>query len=258
METTTRQTVPVVGRFYHYKTTTPLLNFTRVFVSVGKFYHWGALPALELLIDNGLYNLTFPPPPPSSPPSPPKPVGNSATISIDASTTGQEFNHVWKRSFGSGHAALGLRKDWQAQLARAANELGLQGVRQHGLLDDDVGIVVGHRQYNWTNVDILWDAIRATNSSPIVELSFMPSLLANCSWDGDHDSGWIPGSHNITRPGTSKCSQSMHYGGVTMPPAVWDDWYHLVRAVVEHAVSRYGVDEVRNHWEFEVWNGESC
>ena len=24
----------------------------------GKFYHWGALPALELLIENGLYNLT--------------------------------------------------------------------------------------------------------------------------------------------------------------------------------------------------------
>ena len=24
----------------------------------GKFYHWGALPALELLIENGLYNLS--------------------------------------------------------------------------------------------------------------------------------------------------------------------------------------------------------
>jgi xylan 1,4-beta-xylosidase len=48
----------------------------------------------------------------------------------------------------------------------------------------------------------------------------------------------------------------MFYGGVTMPPAIWADWYHLVRALVEHAVSRYGVEEVRDHWAFEVWNGE--
>jgi len=85
----------------------------------------------------------------------------------------------------------------------------------------------------------------------------MPSLLANCSWDGDHDAGWIPGSRNITRPGAQKCSQSMYYGGVTMPPAIWDDWYHLVRSLVEHAVSRYGVEEIRDHWAFEVWNGKS-
>lgn len=105
-------------------------------------------------------------------------------------------------------------------------------------------------------MDILWDAIHAANATPIVELSFMPSLLANCSWDGDHDAGWIPGSHNITRPGAPKCSQSLFYGGVMMPPVVWADWYHLVRALVEHAVSRYGIEEVRDNWAFEVWNGK--
>ena len=114
----------------------------------GKFYHWGALPALELLIENGLYNVT-PPVPLPTPPSPPNPSppGNTVTISVDASGKGQTFNHVWKNSFGSGHAALGLRKDWQQQLLRASTELGLRGVRQHGLLDDDIGIVVGYRQY---------------------------------------------------------------------------------------------------------------
>ena len=126
-------------------------------------------------------------------------------------------------------------------------------MRQHGLLDDDIGIVVGYRTYNWTNVDLLWDAIRAANSRPIVELSFMPSLLANCSWDGDHDANWT-GSHNISRPGTQHCSQSMFYGGVTMSPTSWGDWYHLVHALVGHAVSRYGLAEVRDHWAFEVWN----
>ena len=46
-------------------------------------------------------------------------------------------------------------------LHQAAGELGLQGVRFHGLLDDDVGVVVAKRTYNFTNVDAIWDVIRA-------------------------------------------------------------------------------------------------
>jgi hypothetical protein len=124
-------------------------------------YHWGALPALELLIENNMYNVTpsiQPPAPPSppnpSPPPPPPPTGHTVTISVDASSDGQPFNHVWKSSFGSGHAALGLRADWQQQLRRASTELGLRGVRQHGLLDDDIGIVVGYRQYHKASLGV--------------------------------------------------------------------------------------------------------
>jgi hypothetical protein len=106
-----------------------------------------------------------PPPPPGPPPPAPPPPSGGVTVTVDASGSGAKpFSHVWKRSFGSGHAALGLRDDWQWALKRAANELGLQGVRQHGLLDDDMGVVVGHRTYNWTNVDKLWDAIRAAGA----------------------------------------------------------------------------------------------
>lgn len=43
--------------------------------------------------------------------------------------------------FGSGHAALALRQDWQQQLNRTATELGARSVRFHGIFDDDVGIV---------------------------------------------------------------------------------------------------------------------
>ena len=175
-------------------------------------------------------------------------------VTVDASGSGAKpFSHVWKRSFGSGHAAVGLRDDWQYALQRAANELGLRGVRQHGLLDDDIGVVVGHREYNWTNVDKLWNAIRAAGARPIVELSFMPSLLANCSWHKDRDQPWIPGSHNISRPGTDECQETLYYGGVTAQPTDWDDWYHLVAALVQHAVDKYGIDEIRNEWAFEVW-----
>ena len=70
--------------------------------------------------------------------------GASVTIHLDAaaaaaSSTPAPLPHMWKRCFGSGHAALGLRDDWVGQLKQARDELGLQGVRQHGLFDDDMG-----------------------------------------------------------------------------------------------------------------------
>ena len=47
--------------------------------------------------------------------------------------------HFWEHTVGSGHATLGLRADWQAQLKRTHDELGMKHVRFHGLLSDDMG-----------------------------------------------------------------------------------------------------------------------
>ena len=77
-------------------------------------------------------------------------------VSVDLRDTGNSrpFVHRWKKSFGSGHAALTLRDDWREHLSRAVTELGLTGVRYHGLFDDDMGPVVtidaqGAFAYNW-------------------------------------------------------------------------------------------------------------
>lgn len=37
------------------------------------------------------------------------------------------------------------------------------------------------------------------------------------------------------------------------PPSDQAEWANLIRAIVEHWISRYGVEEVRS-WYFEVWN----
>lgn len=55
--------------------------------------------------------------------------GVTVTVGVDTTVPVQPFVHKWKRSFGSGHAALTLRKDWRAHLQQAATELGLTGVR---------------------------------------------------------------------------------------------------------------------------------
>ena len=56
-------------------------------------------------------------------------------VRVDLSKT-VPFEHYWKRSFGSGHATLTLRNDWRRQLKQAIADLGLQGIRHHGIFDE--------------------------------------------------------------------------------------------------------------------------
>ena len=56
----------------------------------------------------------------------------AVVVGLDGAGAPQPLPHTWKRIFGSGHAALGLREDWKQQLKQARDDLGLQGVRQHG------------------------------------------------------------------------------------------------------------------------------
>ncbi|MGH8895280.1 MAG: GH39 family glycosyl hydrolase, partial [Actinomycetes bacterium] len=44
------------------------------------------------------------------------------------------------------------------------------------------------------------------------------------------------------------------YGAIISPPRDWDRWADLVTALTTHLVDRYGLDEVRDRWSFEVWN----
>lgn len=89
--------------------------------------------------------------------------------------------------------------------------------------------------YNFTLVDKVYDGIRAAGVTPIIELSFMPGVLANCT------------------PG--KCRTTMEYRGITEPPVEWPMWGALVAALAEHMIERYTLDVVAT-FKFEVWNGE--
>ena len=192
------------------------------------------------------------PAPPPTPPAPPIPV----TVTVDATAQPTPFPPFWKRSFGSGHARLSLRPDWQKHLKQAVSELGLQGVRYHGIMDDDMGVVVGHRKYSFSKIKQSWDVQIGLGLHPIVELSFMPAVLAGCTWTDPAAADPARPGHSATpvNPGHSACKgTSMAYRGVTMQPTDFDDWHHLVTALVEFATETYGVAEVKK-WSFEVWN----
>jgi len=87
--------------------------------------------------------------------------------------------------------------------------------------------------YSFFNIDYSFDYLLSIGIRPIVEISFMPELLAS-------------GNYTV-----------FHYQGNITPPKNWTDWQNLVKALVGHFVDRYGVDEVQN-WRFEVWNEPNC
>ena len=139
---------------------------------------------------------------------------------------------MWQRVVGSARAAFALRADYQAQLKRVRDELGFQSVRFHGILSDDVGVVVREGRDTTTsfyNVFRIWDYLLSIGVRPFVELSFMPELLAS-------------GKATVFR-----------YRGNVTPPRDYARWSWLIRQLARAAVERYGADEVAE-WYFEVWN----
>src|SRR6056297_2737987 len=148
----------------------------------------------------------------------------------DLAQTGLPLEPVWAHTVGSGHAPLALRADWQAQLRRCREDLGIRHVRFHGLLDDAMSTFVvhgGEPVYSFFNADQVWDFLLSIGMRPFVELSFMPTALAS-------------GSRTV-----------FHYRGNITPPSDYAAWGDVVERLARHAVDRYGVGEVRR-WFFEV------
>lgn len=149
-------------------------------------------------------------------------------------TKTSEWNHYWERCVGSGHGLLGLRSDWQKHLKIVHDSLGFKYVRFHGILDDDMSVVLDDSTYSFFNIDTVYDYLLSIGMRPVVELGFMPEILAR-----------------------DPTKTVFHYKGITSPPKDWSAWSSLVTALAEHLISRYGISEV-SEWFFEVWNEPNC
>ena len=167
-------------------------------------------------------------------------------IVVDAAISPGPTDVAFRFCVGSDRAAVHLRPTDQRDLTFVHDQCGFAYVRFHGLLDDEMHVVVGPPttapattqptttepiavRYDWSNVDRVYDAVRAAGMRPFVELGFMPQQLAR-------------GPQTI-----------FYYRGNTTPPRSYAAWGELVTALVRHLDDRYGPAEVRQ-WYFEVWN----
>jgi xylan 1,4-beta-xylosidase len=161
------------------------------------------------------------------------------TISVDAATSSGSWNRFYEESIGSCHPITVLHSSYgrntQTALRRGNAECGFKRIRAHGILGDAAVYSEnqGNPVYNWTTLDSIYDSVTALGMRVIVEISGMPPVLAS----GTQTAFW--------------------YNGLTMnitPPKDYNKWRNLVTALVQHLEQRYGVNEIRNNWLFEVWN----
>lgn len=154
------------------------------------------------------------------------------TFFCDLAEATTPLPHFWEHTIGSDHARMALRDDWRRQLKRAHDELGFQYVRFHGLLSDDMGLVVrdgGELVHSFFNCDHIFDFLLDIGMKPFIELSFMPSVFAS-------------GRKTV-----------FSYEANVTPPKDYKQWASFIERLVSHLVDRYGEREV-SAWFFEVWN----
>ncbi|GAB3933230.1 hypothetical protein GCM10027614_03760 [Micromonospora vulcania] len=163
-------------------------------------------------------------------------------VTIDAARALGPVHRPWRDMIGSEHLSLLLCTDrvggeqmgagLAAALGRVHRELGVERVRAHGILGDDLGVyreVDGEPVHDFAGIDAVLDALAPTGLRPVLELSFTPRALARDP------------------------SRVVTDAGVSSPPRDWDRWANLVGDLVRHLRHRVGDAELRR-WAVEVWN----
>jgi xylan 1,4-beta-xylosidase len=187
------------------------------------------------------------PGPCGAPPSWKRESPNGVHLRVDAGAPGPAWNRFYETAVAADHANTLLCTAWgrniRHALSKAHDEAGFRYVRFHGILDDDVGVysedAQGTARYDWTRLDRVYDVIAAAGMRPIVEISFTPKALAS---------------------NPAKVQRLLWYAGASpnvSPARDWGRWQDLMAELVKHLEQRYGAEEVRNRWYFEVWNEPS-
>jgi hypothetical protein len=129
-----------------------------------------------------------------------------ATVSavLDLTSSPTPFPHYWKNSFGSGHTMLGTRADWREHMARSAAEIGVRGLRMHGVMDDDLSICPRKGEYHFYSLDLV------RSSPPLLLLRGSPALSgAPQQPDSDRCAGAGVRQHASTRCQTHRRAEVM-------------------------------------------------
>lgn len=156
----------------------------------------------------------------------------SCSIRLQASNDAGKLRHTWRRVMAVGSASDLLSADIQRLVSRMRREIGFEYIKFNGILSDELRVYnedpQGAAVYNFAYIDKVFDFLHSIGIKPIVQLSFMPRLLA-------------------------RDPERRLFNYLVSEPNELGRWKALVKAVVSHLLQRYGADEVRK-WHFCVWN----
>lgn len=139
---------------------------------------------------------------------------------------GVPLEPVWEHTVGSGHASLALRADWQAQLRRCREGLGIRHVRFHGLLDDAMSTFVvhdGRPVSSFFNADQIWDFLLSAGVRPFVELGFTPTALASGSRTVFHDRANVTPPSDYAAEAIKRVGPDLRVGGPATANEEWSE-----------------------------------
>jgi xylan 1,4-beta-xylosidase len=167
----------------------------------------------------------------------------TASVTVTADGDAGPLHRPWRVVVGSEHLSHMLCRDLSGgrpigtelrdALRRVHDELGVESVRAHAILCDDLGVyreVDGRPVLDFSRVDQVYDTVLDIGMYPVVELSYMPRDLAS-----------------------DPRKTVFAYEAIISPPRDWDRWTDLIRSFTAHLAERYGSATVRS-WPFEVWN----
>ncbi|HEX9996196.1 MAG TPA: hypothetical protein VGB45_03565 [Abditibacterium sp.] len=153
---------------------------------------------------------------------------NSTVFSVNLDEL-RPLRDIWRFGANTCHAPLWLREDLRRHLQLAKRDLRFEYVRAHNIFSDRFDIAQSDGSFAWDKVLEAFDGILALGLKPFVELSSYPAALVDAE------------------------PKLLTYDFKTRPPRDWNDWYRLVRELVENLAARYGHEELKS-WYFEVWN----
>lgn len=155
-------------------------------------------------------------------------------LTVDTAGKKEPLSSHWKRLLNAGYARSLTDGTIRQELERMQKNVGFEFIRVKGILDDEMCLLRldmnGNPVMNYTYVDEVMDCILSLNAKPMVELGYMPSLLAR-------DLG----------------TRSMR-GGVVSIPKELSGWQTLITGLMTHLRERYGEEEV-SQWLFSPWFG---
>ncbi|HEY7372630.1 MAG TPA: hypothetical protein VIF57_10760 [Polyangia bacterium] len=174
-----------------------------------------------------------------------------ATIAVDAGAAVGAWNRFYEKAVAVDHAHTLICTNYGRNAANALRkahaQAGFQYARFHGIFNEDIGVyredASGVPIYDWSRLDAVYDAVVAAGMRPFVEVSFTPNALASDPSQVQKLLWYNQISPNISPP--------------TGAADDWGKWGALMTAFVQHIEERYGADEVRASWYFEVWNEPS-
>ncbi len=155
-------------------------------------------------------------------------------LDVNAENRIGPLHHTFKAFTGVGRAREMLMQRVQTELITLQKDIGFQYVKFHGILDDSMMLYNedknGNPYLTYTYVDEVLDFLLSIGLKPLIQLSFMPKLLAK------------------------NPESTIFYNPVILSePGNYNKWAYIITELTKHFIMRYGLTEVRT-WLFSFWN----